>query len=310
MHLLIPFASALSPAAVHTLGTLQLPHLSKLLSRLGSGPSSGSDEYSLSPPHERALADAWGWRGADGALPWAAQQALADGLDAGRGAWGLLTPAHWHVGRDHITLADPLALKLNEAESKQLLDAVRPLFSDDGWSVHWGAPDRWYASHPSFTELACASPDRVIGRNVDLWMPNTPQARSVRRLQSEVQMLLYTHPLHDEREARGELPVNSFWLRGCGVQQAPENEAASHTDDSLRAPLLAEDWAGWADAWRALDAGAIAALLARAEQAEPVTLTLCGERLAQRFETLPRTLWQRFSRGWRDSAVAPTLERL
>lgn len=310
MHLLIPFASALSPAAVHTLGTLQLPCLSTLLSRLSSGPRAGTDEYSLTPPHERALADAWGWEGVDGALPWAAHQAAADGVDASRGAWGLLTPAHWHVGRDHITLADPQALKLGDAESKQLLDAVRPLFVDDAWSVHWGAADRWYACHPSFADLACASPDRVIGRNVDLWLPNTPQVRSLRRLQSEVQMLLYAHPLHDEREARGELPVNSFWLSGCGARQALVNAADACVDSRLRAPLLAEDWAAWAEAWTALDADAIAALLRQAENGEPVSITLCGERFAQRFDSAPRTLWQRVSRRWRDAAVAPLLESL
>ena len=310
MHLLIPFASALSPAAVHTLGTLQLPALSALLGRLSAGPRVGTDEYSLSPPHERALAAAWGWQGADGALPWAAHRAIADGLDANHGAWGLLTPVHWHVGRDHITLADPQACHLSAAESQQLLAALKPLFGDDGWSVDWGAAERWYASHPSLAELPCASPDRVIGRNVDLWLPNTPQVRHVRRLQSEAQMLLYAHPLHDEREARGELPVNSFWLSGCGVHQAPVGSEQVQVDDSLRAPLLAEDWAGWAEAWARLDAGAIARLLQASEAGANVSLSLCGERVAQRFDSAPRTLWQRISNGWQRPAAAPLLEAL
>jgi hypothetical protein len=33
-------------------------------------------------------------------------------------------------------------------------------------------------------------------------------------LQNEMQMLLYTHALNDERAARRQLPVNSFWLSG------------------------------------------------------------------------------------------------
>lgn len=310
MHLLIPFASALSPAAVQTLGTLDLPALSSLLSRLSVGIRVGTDEYSLSPPHERALAALWGWQGGDGALPWAAHQAIADGIDASHGAWGLLTPVYWHLGRDHISLADPQACKLSDAESKQLLADLTPLFSDDGWSLQWGACERWYASHPSLAELPCASPDRVIGRNVDLWLPNTPQVRHVRRLQSEAQMLLYAHPLHDEREARGELPVNSFWLSGCGAHQVPVGVEAVQVDDSLRAPQLAEDWAGWAEAWVRLDAGAIARLLRADEAGEAVSLTLCGERFAQRFDSAPRTLWQRLRGAWQRAAVAPSLEAL
>ncbi len=46
--------------------------------------------------------------------------------------------------------------------------------------------------------------------------------------------------------------------------------------DALRQAALQSDWAGWQAAWAALDAGEIAALLATALRAEPVTLTLCG----------------------------------
>jgi hypothetical protein len=309
MHLLIPFASGISPAAAHTLGTLNLPHLSKLISRLTACPQTGGDEYSFSTPHEIALASAWGWPVADGALPWAASLAKADGIEVREGAWGLLTPAHWHVGRDHLTMADPQALKLTDKESRALFDALQPLFADDGWTLHWGAAERWYASHPSFADLRCASLDRVIGRNIDVWLPNTPQVKTIRRLQSEAQMLLYAHPLHDERQARAELPVNSFWLSGCGVYQTADVDAIE-VDNRLRAPLLAEDWATWAETWAALDASAIADLLRRSQSSEAVSLTLCGERFSQRFDSTPQSVWKRVTRSWQSVAVAPMLETL
>jgi hypothetical protein len=309
MHLMIPFASGVSPAAAHTLSTLNLPHLSQLLTRLKAGLKTGSDEYSFSTPHEVALASAWGWPVADGALPWAAHHAKADGIDVSTGSWGLLTPAHWHVGRDHITMADPRALSLNDDESQALLHALQPLFADDGWTLHWGAAERWYASHPSFADLRCASLDRVIGRNIDVWLPNTVQVKTIRRLQSEAQMLLYAHPLHDARQARGELPVNSFWLSGCGVYQAADADAVQ-VDGRLRAPLLAEDWATWAEAWAALDASAIAELLRRSQSSEAVSLTLCGERFSQRFDSAPQSLWKRVSRSWQSVTVTPMLEAL
>ena len=310
MHLLIPFASGLSPAAAPTLGTLNLPHLSKLLARLSAAPKTGGDEYSFSTPHEVASASAWGWVGGDGALPWAAHLAQLDGLNVGQGAWGLLTPAHWQVGRDHITMADPQSLKLTEAESKALFEALRPLFADDGWTLHWGAAERWYASHPSLANLRCASLDRVAGRNIDLWLPNTPQVKTMRRLQSEAQMLLYAHPLFDERQARGELPVNSFWLSGCGVHQPIQQTHVLQIDDRLRAPLLAEDWATWAETWAELDTSALADLLQRSQRGDTVSLTLCGERFYQRFDTPKPSLWRRLSRTWQSPAVAPMLEAL
>lgn len=301
MHLLIPFASALSDAATQVVRDMQLAQLSKLLATLSPTELITSDELSFSPPHERALAAAWGWRGADGCLPFAARAAAHDGITVGDAAWGLLTPAHWHVARDHVSLADPAALNLSDVESRAAFEAVRELFEGEGMRFEWGSALRWYASHEGLADLPCAALDRVIGRRVELWTgtnaETTPAAALMRRLQSEVQMLLYPHPINEQREARGELALNSFWLSGCGRFQSAD-EAAVQVDDTLRAPLLAQDWAAWAEAWQALDGGAIKALLDAAQRGESVTLTLCGERSAQRFENVVRPWHQRLRRHW------------
>ena len=41
--------------------------------------------------------------------------ARADGIDVGDLAWGLLTPVHWHLGTEQVSLVDPAALALDEA---------------------------------------------------------------------------------------------------------------------------------------------------------------------------------------------------
>ena len=317
MHLLIPFASALSERATEVVRDLQLPTLTRLLQRLTATTRDEADEYTLSPPHERALASAWGWPPIDGGLPFAARAAAADGVEVGERAWGLLTPAHWDVGRDHVTLADPLALNLAEGESRELFDAVRGLFESEGFALAWGAPARWYAAHESLASLRCAALDRVIGRNVDLWLRGdptaSPSARLLRRLQSEVQLLLYPHPINEAREARGDMTVNSFWLSGCGPYR-PADTGAVQVDASLRAPLLMQDWATWADAWRTLDAGPLKELLNRLEAGGKAhgeaSLTLCGERVAQRFEHRPRSLLKGMQQRWNAPQPNAVLEAL
>jgi hypothetical protein len=316
MHLMIAFASTLAEGCVHTLRDLQLPQLSRLLARLTPTLRDEGDAYALSMPHERALAAALGLRAADGCLPWAVRRARADGVDAGDGiAWGLLTPAHWHLAADHVALVDPAELGLGEDESRTLLEAVRPLFEGEGWRIEYGAPLRWYVAHASLRDLPCAAVERVIGRNVDIWMPPDPRVARIRRLQSEVQMLLYTNPTNSAREARGALAVNSFWLSGCGVAQAETTAPGLQVDESLRASALAEEWAAWAEAWRELDAGPLADLLRQATRGEatggePIALTLCGERHAQRFEALPRSMWARWTGGLRGASIATVLEAL
>jgi hypothetical protein len=68
--------------------------------------------------------------------------------------------------------------------------------------------------------------------------------------------------------------------------------------DALRAPALRGDGAAWAAAWQTLDAGPIAGLLADAERGAAVSLTLCGERGARRFEARRRGLaiWASWAR--------------
>ena len=309
MHLLIPFAAPQSEAAREAARTLALPQLGALLARLLPQARDDGDEWSLSPPHERALSRLFGWTGADGLLPWAARSAAADGIDVGHRAWGLLTPAHWHLGTDQVSLLDPAGLVLDDTASRTFLAAVQDLFTEEGYSLHYGAASRWYAAHESLAALPTASLDRVIGRNVDRWLGKDPAARRIRRVPSEVQMRLYTHPLNDQRIANGLLPVNSFWLSGCGVAQ-PVVHADVQVDDRLRAPALAEDWAGWFKAWETLDAGPIATLRLAVKTNEAVRITLCGECASATFASGPRSLMQSFKSRFAAPAWLPLLETL
>jgi hypothetical protein len=292
MHLLIPCAGVMSDAGRAATQRLALPSLARLLARLQLTRRDAGDEYSRTPPHERALAEALGWPVADGQLPWAARQAQADGIDVAEHAWGLLTPVHQHVGTEQVSLIDPASLQLDDATSRALWDAVRGLFESEGFTTAWGAPLRWYIAHPMLAGLATVSLDRVIGRNVDAWLPDQPQARLLRRLQMEVQMTLHTLPLNEAREERREAPVNATWLSSCGPLQ-PTTGARPLVDERLRGPALGEDWAAWCAAWQALDGGPIAQVLQQVERGESVTLTLCGERHADHYATAPTSLLKR-----------------
>ena len=301
MHLLIPFAAPLSDAGRAALGTLALPNLATLLARWsrvagsdGDGDGDG-DAFSLSTPHERALAAAWGWAAPDGLLPFAALAAADDGLTPhpGGAGWGLVQLSHWHADAQQVAVTDPAALRLDEAGARQFFDALAPLFGDDGWALHWGTARRWYATHASLATLPTASLDRVIGRDIDIWLQSHPDARKLRRLQAEAQMLLHAHALNAEREDQGLPAVNSFWLSGTGLTALPDpaRRKTVCVDNRLRAPALAEDWAAWTEAWAALDAEVLPALLN--PQQAPL-LTLCGERAAQTWAPQALPLWRRW----------------
>ena len=319
MHLLIPFAGVLSDAGRLVAAKLELPQLQRLLQGLASAQDlDAADAWTLSPPHERAHARALGLLGADGCLPWAALQAAADGIDTEGQAWGLVSPVHWHVGTDQVSLLDPDQLLLDDTSSRALFAALHDLFAGVGLALHYGAASRWYAAHPMLASLPCASLDRVIGRNVDRWLgmaAGVHAAAQVRRLQAEAQMLLYTHPLNDERIARRLLPVNSFWLSGCGMApqlplQASLPALPLQIDTRLRAPALAENWPGWARAWQTLDDGPVAELQRAARTGAAAQITLCGERAALTLASGGASWLQRLRRRLSPPAVQALLEPL
>jgi hypothetical protein len=306
MHLIVPFAGVLSEAGRHTAQSLSLPSLEKLLTRAQPGATAGGDERSLSAPHEVALAQAFGWPVIDGRLPFAARAAALDGITPDERPIGLLTPVHLHLGTEQVTMTDPDTLDLDAADARALFDTLHALFADVGFELFWGRALRWYLVHDCLADWPTASLDRVIGRNIDPWITDAPAAHPWPRLQSETQMLLHTHPVNARREAQGLAIVNSVWLSGCGAPRTTR-AAEPRVDERLRGPALGEDWAAWAEAWQALDAGPIASLL---DRRSGVTLTLAGERRAQPFMLQHASAWQRVRMLWQRAPAHRVLEAL
>jgi hypothetical protein len=313
VHLLVPFAACPAAACAEAIRGLQLPHLQRLLARLGPPETAPGTTDSFSMPHERVLARAHGLEPVDGLIPLAALEIEREGRAAGDAAWAWITPAHLRVGRDHIQMAHPGSLALDEAHSRALLDAMHPYFAEDGLTLEYREPLRWLASGDLFRRLPGASLDRVIGRTVDAWMPQGDPGRPLRRLQQEMQMLLYTLPLTDQRQLAGLLPVNSFWVSGNGALPAGaggREPAGLQVTPALREPALAEDWPAWAAAWQALDAGDCARLLADAEQGHDVRITLCGEAGARSWRTEGASTWRRLGQALAKPSVSKLLEGL
>jgi hypothetical protein len=291
MHLMIPHASALDEAARHAFSSLALPHLSALLARLSPDQTWGSDEFSPQPPHHVALAALRG-QAQPSATAWA--------VDAGPELnWALMTPVHLAVGSDGVDMLPPAALNLSESDALRFTALLRELWPEgEGWQWRLLDATHWAIAHASALDgLHAASIERVAGRPIEPWLP---QSRVLRRWQNEAQMLMHGHALNEEREARGEHPVNSVWIGDIGRSGGAKPEVT--VDARLTEPLLNGDLAAWAEAWQRLDAGPLAQAL--------TSLTLCGERFARRFTVQPLSLIDKLKRRWQAPDVAAMLEAL
>jgi hypothetical protein len=311
--LLVPFAGCRADGCRDALRRLALPHLRRLLARLAPAGTDEGDGHELSMPHERALAHAYGLAAPDGLVPWAAWQVAQSGRDSHDAGCAWITPCHWRVGRDHVAMAHPRLLRLDASDSQALLAAMQPYFEQDGIRLEYDMPTRWLARGEVFRKLPTASLDRVVGRVVDAWMPRGEAARPIRRLQQEMQMLLYTHPVNDERQRGGLLPVNSFWVSGTGAlppvhaEGPPPGLEITHY---LRDAALLDDWQAWATAWQQLDAGTCARLAAALDEGRSITLTLCGERASRTWSSAGAGAWRRIAGLWNRQEPAELLESL
>ncbi len=249
----------------------------------------------LSLPHERAWAQAVGWTVADGGFPWAAMAAQAQGL-TGTG-WAFITLCNWHVSNGQVTLGDPAQLQIDDATDVALFNTMQGFFAEDGIALHRYQPGQWLAQSPLLADLPTAAIDRVVGRNIDPWLVGghiqaaglSPAAQLLRRLQNEMQMLLYTHPVNEGRA----VTVNSFWLHGTGTLPAASVQVEPTWVNTLRTPALQQDFIGWLEAWQQVDATVMAPLLARAAAGEAHRVVLCGEHEFHVYEAGKRSLWQR-----------------
>jgi hypothetical protein len=278
MHLVIPFAASEDPASHQVWRRLQLPQLQQLLRRLSPLPQAPASATALALPHEQVQAAELGL---DPQAPaWAALRAQQLGLEAATDdAWAFVTPCHWQLGQAQVTLLAPEELALAEDESRALLAAMQPFFEEDGITLLYDSPTRWLARGGVFRGLASAAPERAVGRDVAPWLPAAPL---LRRLQNEMQMLLYTHAVNEARAQRRALVVNSFWLSGSGALSGPVVTPVRPLvlATELQTAAVRGDWPAWGRAWEQLDAGAVADLRAALAQGAPVQLTLCSERRA------------------------------
>ena len=332
-----------SPDMHAALAALPLPFLRGWLQASVAQHTQTTGAEDLVLPQELALAETLGWTAVPGAWPWAAlavhtharthphlqtwlnhpprgsegacpatplpvSPAGAHHNPASDHAWAWISLCHWQVGQGQFTLLDPGPITAEE--SAALLTSMRGYFAEDGIELHPFEPGRWLARSALFEGLVSASSARVMGLPVEPWLlgaqlPELPPAiRTLRRLQNEMQMLLYQHSVNDARR----IPVNSIWIEGCGrlggdtPAPAPSSASAITLDD-LRDPWLLRDAAAWARTWERLDAEILPAWL----NAPGARIALCGQRQARWWIHQPPSSWQRLQRAVRPLKPAEVL---
>ena len=190
---------------------------------------------------------------------------------AEQGCWFIVNPVHLHIAQNHLVLSDHRQLALPESESRQLFDAALPLCQEAGVQLIYGDAHTWFLRADEWADFITSTPDAACGHNIEIWSVKGRKELAWRKLQNEIQMQWYIHPLKEQREARGDKAVNGLWIWGNSTmssytpathenrKQAASSGSTAGTAgelinkpgilvlDQLSTAALAGDWANWLD---------------------------------------------------------------
>ena len=233
--LLIPELLWPEPQDRDTLDSLACPALETLLAR-------GARSRQAPQSYEATLCDA---AGLPPDAPYAALRRLGE-ADAVRGTetagrlWLNADPVHLRFLQERLVLADPGQLDIRDDEAHALLAELNLHLGSSG-RFHFGAAGRWYLEVLDPALCAEISPpplSAVAGRSIERLLPPAGEARRLRRLFNEVQMLLHSHPVNAQREESGRMVINSLWLWGGGaLPTAPDHGDSQADDENARSGL-------------------------------------------------------------------------
>jgi hypothetical protein len=177
---------------------------------------------------------------------------LGEGGAPGEYYWLRADPAHVQLKGNALILAGGDNLRLSPDEATHYIESLNQYFREQGLSFQATRPQHWYVKLEKPQRIQTLPFSQAVGRDIHHHLPSGQDALKWHGVLNEVQMLLSTLPINDEREQAGQYPVNSIWLWGGGVlpKRFPAHYDCIWSDDELTKGLA---WASSAT-WSALPA--------------------------------------------------------
>lgn len=147
--------------------------------------------------------------------PNAAEQWQQYGGEAKHAYWLFAAPVHMLLGRDSFFLSDQAPLPLTSDESTALIASLNQHFAQDGYHFYL-LNDIWFLGLDTKPHISTTPVDQVVNQDIADYLPKGDDALIWAKLQNEVQMLLFSHPVNSAREAQGLPAMNSLWCHGLG----------------------------------------------------------------------------------------------
>jgi len=149
-------------------------------------------------------------------FPSAAVSRLSDAEDYPEGVWLRADPVHLTADRDGVVLMDHNVFDINQHDALAIAAEIRGLFESEDMELEVPVPTRWYLHLKNPAAIQTHEISRVVGRNIQPFLPHGDDKAGWHRLLNEIQMTLHDAEINQQRQNRGLLAINSVWFWGMG----------------------------------------------------------------------------------------------
>lgn len=134
------------------------------------------------------------------------------------GFWLRAQPIHFAAGLDRLTTV-PLhgPARMSVAERNSLAPTFADHLQSTGFELHDGADGEWLLRSEAPLQVQTVTPEFAAANPAEHILPSGRDAGGLRRLMTEMQMLLHEHPVNAQRQLRGLPALNAIWLHGEGM---------------------------------------------------------------------------------------------
>lgn len=142
--------------------------------------------------------------------------------------WLCADPVYIHPDRSEALLYAHEELVIQPEEAQALADLINQHYKDDPWQLHVGSSHRWYIKFDRHYDLTTKTLASVKGLNIFEHLPDGKDSHYWHQCMNEVQMLLHSCEINQQREEQGIMPINSLWFWGYGLLEEYDNLPWNH----------------------------------------------------------------------------------
>jgi hypothetical protein len=182
----------------------------------------------------------------EASYPSAPVSALALHHDAVAAHWMQADAVHLAAGLNEVTLV-PLNgnFELTAEECAALTPALHDHLLGNDLKLHRTSANGWLIESTEDWRAETVTAEFALHREWRDALPGGAGAGALRRLMTELQMVLHEHPVNTRRAAKGMPAANALWLWGNGLmtqQHAARALACSGSSDYLRGLARLHGW--------------------------------------------------------------------